>query len=148
MAGFARGSNIYVIHPDMLEELTIHKKESNEPRIKHELSHVFYWSITNTHRPNWLDEGLACYLDGHKSIKKLTNHEKLGAPLYFSRFDEDIYNVSVFTVKALIEKFGKEKMLELLRTMRLVSSEREFYKLFKDTYGFRFTKAGIAKNLL
>lgn len=148
MAGLTRGHDIYAIHPDKLEDLTIHKKDSNLPRIKHELSHVFFWHITHGHAPNWLDEGLACYLDGRSREKKMTKAEKCKAPLYFSKFDVDIYNIGYFTVKTLIKKFGKAKILKLLKNIVNISSEKEFYDLFKDIYDFEFTKTGIAKNLL
>jgi len=145
MAGFTRNGNIYTIHPDILEEVTIHKKESHLPRLKHEMSHLFYKKYTNGEdRPSWLNEGLAYYLADQPKWN-LSEQDKLSVTEYFTNFNGRVYGPGEFMVRTLIEKYGKEKLLQLIGNISLDITEDDFKKLFKDAYGFNFTKIDLRK---
>ena len=62
-AGLARDNKIYAIDPDVIEEISIHKRASHPIRIKHEMAHLFYNKCAHGEgNPAWLNEGLAYYL--------------------------------------------------------------------------------------
>lgn len=145
MAGFTRDGNIYTIHPDKIEELTIHKKESYLPRLKHEMSHIFYVKCANgSDRPSWLNEGLAYYLADQPKWN-LIGEQKLLAVEYFTNFDGKAYGPGEYMVRTLIEKYGKEKILQLISGISKNITQADFNKLFKKVYGFNFNKDELKK---
>lgn len=105
--------------------------------IPHELAHVFSRAINpNIFRPTWLWEGTAIYasdqLSQYKRPKKLKNF------LYFYKIHKDetgsVYTESGFAVEFLVKKYGKEKLLELIKAVKKDMSESNFAKLFKKIY--------------
>jgi hypothetical protein len=144
-AATVKGNTIYAIHPDKLEEITVHKKESHPKRIKHELSHVFYDKCTGGEiRPAWLNEGLAYYL-ADQGRWTLNEYGKLMAVDYFSRFDNKVYGGGEYMVRTLIEKYGKKKLLVMIKKITPPLTEEKFGDIFKDVYGFDFTKEELKK---
>lgn len=110
--------------------------------LAHELCHLFFNSSTNGgHTPTWLNEGLSGYVSGDIQFKK--------KPASFSSFLEffdkggtGVYNESPFAVAALVDAFGKEKILELLRKIKGTDgnmTKDKFDDLFKTVYGFELT---------
>jgi len=145
-AGWANGNRIIVIHPDKLEELTdgIHKSDSHQKRIKHELAHLFYAKLTKGEfYPAWLNEGLAYFLDGRGVIAPKSSHGKYASLIYFKNFDGHVYQPGSFLVKTLLDKFGKAKLLELIKSIRPGLTEDSFQQLFIKIYGFAFTEDGL-----
>ncbi len=148
MAGWANGYRIVAIHPDKLEELTdgIHKAGSHPNRIKHELAHLFYVKLTDGEiKPAWLNEGLAFYLDGRGGMPPKAGENKYAATRYFNNFDGHVYGPGSFMVKILLDKFGKEKLLELIKSIKPGLTEDSFQELFLKVYGFAFTKEDLKK---
>lgn len=147
-AGLANAKNnkIYAIHPDKLEEITTHKRESHPLRIKHEIAHLFYYKCTKgENRPAWLNEGLAYYLAGQSKWTRLSQDNKLSVTEYFTNFDGRVYGPGEFMVRTLIEKYGKDKLIQLIKKIRKDLTEESFNDLFKDIYGFDFTKDELKK---
>lgn len=146
MAGWANGYRIVVIHPDKLEEVTegIHKSGSHPKRIKHELAHLFYSKLTQGEfKPAWLNEGLVFYLDGRGGTPPKADKNRYAAIRYFNNFDRHVYEPGSFMVKTLLDKFGKEKLLELIKLIRPGLTEDGFQELFQRVYGFTFTEKDL-----
>ncbi len=148
MAGWANGNRIVAIHPDKLEQLTggLHKSDSHPNRIKHELAHLFFSSLAKGEfKPIWLNEGLAFCLDGRGGRPPKNYESRYSAIKYFNTSDADMYIPSSFIVKTLLEKFGKIKMLNLINSLEPGLTADRFQDLFKDVYGFYFTKEDLKK---
>jgi len=144
-AGFAGFNRIGFIRPDKLEALSIHKKESHPKRMIHEMSHLFYNKCSDdSRRPAWLNEGLASYLADQKG-KEFSLEEKIAAPDFFADQGQLVYRVGYYTVKTLLDKFGKDKLLELIKRMTKDINEEDFNKHFFEIYGFEFTKEELRK---
>ena len=58
-----------------------------------------------------------------------------------------VYEESGFVVELLVNKFGKTKLLKLIKTLHTTNSEKQFKKLFKDIYGFNLNYREINKLL-
>lgn len=144
-AGMAKEGVIYAIHPEKLEKITTHKKESHPIRIKHEIVHLFYKKCTDGEgRPRWLNEGLAYYLANQKQWE-LSEENKLSVTSYFSDTDKNIYGIGEYMVRTLIDKYGKEKLVKLIKSIKPPLTENKFNDLFKKVYGFNFTKDNLKK---
>lgn len=144
-AGMAKDGIIYAIHPDKLEKITTHKKESHPVRIKHEIVHLFYKKCTEGEgRPRWLNEGLAFYL-ANKEQWELSEENKLSVTNYFSDIDKNVYGIGEYMVRRLTDEYGKEKLVKLIKSIKPPLTESKFNDLFKKVYGFDFTQKELKK---
>lgn len=112
--------------------------------LKHEIAHVYVAEIRNRgFVPRWLNEGLAYYLANQQisngPIKEIVNcidsHET---------FIVEHYKSSGKLVILLINKYGKEKIINLLKSS---TNPNEFFSAFKKVYGFELTKENLIENL-
>jgi len=138
VVGWADSGNIYVLDKDNFEKESNHKynEESYIALIKHELAHLFFSKLSKGRkRPYWLNEGVSIYVSGQLKFKKKI--EKFEEFLDFGeKSGKGIYRESGFFIELLVDKFGKEKLLELIRRLSEINSEESFKKLFKEIYGF------------
>ncbi|MDO8569371.1 MAG: hypothetical protein Q7R89_01135 [bacterium] len=138
VAGWTNGSQIYVLNKNNFEKESSHKCNPDEysALIKHELSHCFYNILSNYHHiPIWLSEGVASYTSGQNNFKN--------KPKEFNKFlacydhgGKGVYGESGFFVQILVEKFGKQKLLNLIKELKSLKSQEEFDKFFAKEYGF------------
>jgi hypothetical protein len=131
-------NKILLITPESYEKESIHKYSDEEYffLIKHELSHLFYNIFSQGQRPVWLDEGFAIFTSGELKKKTKINEFKNFLD-YYSHSDEKIYKESGFAVQVLIEKFGKNKVLDFLKKLPKIEDEKEFKKSFEGYFGFK-----------
>jgi len=145
VVGYVKNNKVFVLSPENYEKESCHKFSEKEyyGLIKHELVHLFEFAITKSNNsPNWLREGLAFYLAGQLENKKKPKH--LNSFLrYYKKFGEGIYTESGFAVKFLIENYGKNRLFKLFRLIKTIKSEKQFYKKFKDVYGFELSYKNI-----
>lgn len=146
-SAWAKDGNIYILNPE------IYTKESNHKDIKHfwqslkhEYCHLYYRKIIVVGYPKWLNEGLANYLAGQVK-KKPTKAEALRVFDYYDKSDWQIYNIGYFWTKLLIEKFGKKKLLTLIKSIGSQTTEKEFVQKFHQIYKFHYSKTDFKKIL-
>ena len=105
-------------------------------------------------KPTWLTEGLAGYLSGQLKWREAPKKFERSLMFYdWSKLDwnekkdcKGFYPESGFMVKMLVEKFGKEKLLKLLKKIKGKDlSEKEFKDKFKKNYGFDLNYEEINK---
>jgi len=141
---WANTGGIYILHPKVFAKESDHKAAYFWKVLKHEYVHLYYRRMVGTGNPRWLNEGLACYLaKQEKSVpdKKLL----LGLNKFFDRGDKDIYGVGYFWTKYLIEKYGKAKLLKLIKTISSETTKNKFNTSFKKIYGFGLTREELSK---
>lgn len=135
--GWVGNRGVYVVSKEIYKELKNPENLEEEyfMLIKHELSHLFFQHTSQfCSRPDWLWEGCAVYLSGQN--KYLIKPEKFSTFLKFFEQDTNgnVYKESGFAVQLLIEKFGKNKLINLIKKLRNASSQKCFKQLFKNTY--------------
>ena len=138
VTGYVNGANIFILAPENYEKESLHKfsEENYYKLIKHEMVHSFELIISkNKNKPDWLWEGLALYLAGQVQETKKPKHLKEFLK-YYAKSGKGVYNEAGFAVKFLVEKYGKEKLLKLLKSLKDITSEKQFCEKFRDIYGF------------
>lgn len=110
-------------------------KEEYKNIIFHELIHCIQFNIFGT-TPEWINEGIAKYLDGtySKGIKWLLDNYINNNPISsqyeieneFGMHDYDSYDYAYLMVSYIIDCYGKEKLIEILR------DKKEFEIIKKD----------------
>lgn len=130
---------VFVLDKKGLEKYSSHKYSTDyySALIKHEVSHLFYRILSKGRQgPVWLSEGVAIYTSGQNRLK--TKPSKLKNFLsFYEKESFEMYSESGFVVEVLVKRFGKNKLLELIKSLQKVSSENQFNKIFKQIYGFR-----------
>jgi hypothetical protein len=147
-----RWNYIYLFDLDILAEATwwVHKKDLwNYTRsIRHEVAHTFFRTYTNWSKFNItrLNEGMSIYLSGQLVEKR--KPVKIENCLEFRDTIWDaVYNESGFVIELLINKYGKDKILELIKSAGKISSKEEFFEKFKEIYGFELSYETINVDL-
>lgn len=151
MVGFSDGSKIaYVLDIKKISKESSHKKFTSyeyKALIKHEICHLFYTILaSNSNKPIWLCEGVSIYLAGQNKLKdKIKKFSD-----FYESYEEDlgkVYKESGFAVELLVEKFGRDKLIKLIKESSKIKSKKDFAILFKTIYGFKL-KSENFNNLL
>ena len=139
---WAEGRNVFILDNNAMEKESSHKKHSDEQyvaSIKHELSHSFFRHVSkakNVSFPKWLWEGVAIYTSGQLVFKR--------KPTFFESFLEyynsgggKVYEESGFAVELLVNKFGKQKLLDLIKHLKDTENQEQFDGKFYEIYGIQ-----------
>jgi len=138
----------YVLAPENYETESNHKYSDDEyfRLIKHELSHLFQKQLFDSYKPIWLTEGLAVYTSGQLMVKK--KPEKFTNFLgFFSNGGSGVYAESGFAVEILIKKFGKKRILKVLKGIKTPVTKGNFNKYFEEELGVKLNYSWFNKNL-
>lgn len=137
IVGWVNNMDVFVLDKDTYEKESCHKYSDEEYSrlIKHELAHAFFLIVSGyKNEPDWLWEGMAMYLAGdnkkNKKPKKFTNF------LEFYEKAPGVYKESGFAIECLSKKYGKTKLLSLVKSLKEIKSKEGFISKFKEIYGF------------
>lgn len=114
--------------------------------IKHELCHLFFRIVSNgSSKPLWLNEGLSGHLSGQNPLrdKKPLRFERFLSS--YSEMHDGLYDEAGFVVEILIRKFGKDRMVNLVKSLSKISNEKQFNNKFKEMFGFSLSYQNINK---
>lgn len=139
-------SIIFLLNRKNYKKESTHKIYSREryiALIKHELSHSFFFVASNNgYCPAWLKEGFSIYTSGQNKWK--TKPEKFSTFLSFDKKGgRGVYSESGFVVDILIKKFGKKKLLNLIKQSKNSKNSANFKRLFFKTYKFNLNYKNI-----
>lgn len=145
VVGWAGNGNVYLLEDKNFEKESNHKYSDEEyfALIKHELAHCFSNIVSSfSRKPVWLLEGISIYLSGQNKLKtKPKKFEKFIE--FFDKGGKEVYSESGFAVMFLVKKYGKEKLLNLLKESKKSESSENFSNLFKSIYGFGLSYANF-----
>jgi len=147
LVAFAEKQTTFILSRENYEKESSHKYSYEEyfSTLKHELGHLFFGNLSKgKENPLWFNEGIQVFITGKlKSKKPIKKFSKFIG--YYSKWDKNAYNESGFAVEFLVTKFGKNKLINLIKGLSQIESEEEFNRLFKKIYGFELTYDEINK---
>ncbi|HOS88836.1 MAG TPA: basic secretory protein-like protein [bacterium] len=132
--------NIFILSRENYEKYSSHKYSEGEfyKLIKHELSHMFYKLITFTDKPRWLNEGISTYISGQLDNTKPLQEFKVFLD-YFDKTDAELYKESGYLIKLLMDKFGKDKISQFIKSLKGVKDPETTAKIFQDIFGVQLS---------
>ena len=147
VVAFAEKQTIFILSRENYEKESAHKYSYEEyfSTLKHELGHLFFGVISKgKENPLWLNEGTQVFITGKLKLKKSINKfsKFIG---YYSKWDKNAYSESGFAIELLVNKFGKRKLINLIKGLFSINNEKEFNRLFKKVYGFELNYNEINK---
>ena len=140
---------LFLLDFDKLETESDHKKdeEAYKALIAHELCHLFVANIEKKSPPMgpmWWNEGISVYLSGQLRFKR--KPEKFTGFLNSNRENpRPAYNEGGFVVELLVQKFGDEKIIEMVEYLRDSKPATTFIEDFQAVFGFELTYEAINK---
>lgn len=144
VVGRSQGGNIFLLDKENFEKESNHIYRENYyvALLKHELCHLFYWTVCRGYtKPRWLNEGICTFTSGQLELKK--RPDKIDEFLDFydviTKGEKMVYDECGFVVEWLINKHGKEKLLELIKRSKDYQSEEKFKELFEEIYKFKLS---------
>lgn len=143
MVGWAKPGSIYMLHPSCYLSESSHTDFKRYWKVLlHEHSHLYINTLTNGFAPRWLNEGLASYLANqiHK-VPDETVALRVLDKLDFN--DKDVYKIGYFWIKLLFKKFGKNKLLQLLKELKSTLKQAKFESVFYKVYKIKFSKNNL-----
>lgn len=139
VTGYNVGNLIFLMEESVYEQESSKKlNPENYPlTITHEACHIFYRQLAGKNKPTWLSEGLSLFLsnqikfrsrpDTFKNFLKFGDKNSVG--------QETVYEEAGFIVEKLVNKFSKEKLLELIKATREIGNDQQFKEIFSQIYG-------------
>lgn len=137
------GKVLFIAAPNMIEKISSYKRRDFYPLLKHELSHLYFNSKYELNVV-WISEGIAAYLSqgylyenkGRQLLKKCLNFDDLFDETQVYKNTELFYLQSYFSVKYLIETFGKERFLGFLDALdsEIEKDMSAFKRIFSKSF--------------
>ena len=146
--GYANKDQIFIFSPSIFDKVSDHPKSDLKYTLIHEIAHIFTNEILLFNYPKWLHEGLAGYIAEQYKIRKVKSindfadlHDREG----WNKFHN--YPQAYSFTKYLIDEFGKEKILKILKNLSLEIGKNHYFMDFKDFFN-KFLKTDFDKLVL
>ena len=111
-----------------------YNKERFYKLIKHELCHCFIDILAGPNKPRWVEEGVSLYVAGQLEYYK--EPEKFAA--FLNEKDlKGVYKESVHAVRFLVEKYGKQKLLDFLRLLKDKKAPTAFKEIYEKPLSYK-----------
>ncbi|MDD4878716.1 MAG: hypothetical protein PHO02_06830 [Candidatus Nanoarchaeia archaeon] len=155
VVGWANNIDIFILDKDNYEKESCHKYSEKEysKLIKHELAHVFTMAFLGIFNkpiyPDWLWEGVAIYLSGQNKTRKKPSILKEFLQ-YYSNDSKNpgVYRESGFVIEFLLDNYGRQKLLKLIKSTKNANSKEQFSNKFKQIYGFELNYKNFQNKLI
>jgi len=147
--GWVSGWDVFILDKSKVgkESERAYSKEEYEALLKHELSHLFFGIMSGTIGmkpfPVWFCEGVAIYtadIQFKKPVKEFKSFLK-----FYEEHGHEVYEEAGFFIEILVKKFGKVKLLELIKSLKIIKTQKDFDKTFNKIYGFKLNYKEINK---
>jgi len=147
--GYVKGKNLVMFSPSIRDKFvkTIGGNYwEYDYFFDHEINHFFYISLVGSYNPVWLSEGYATFMMKENNqvmltkdeIKKLKNPESYLLYKYikksYFKYAHEFYSISFYLIKYLIENFGHERVLELIRQFAKKPYKKDLENNFKKIF--------------
>jgi hypothetical protein len=139
VSAFAKDDNIVIFSYGVFDKETKWKKEKFQEALIHEINHLFYQELRDDeYDPLWLSEGLATFMQHGRKKHEYKKKLKITKQILNQKFEEmnlESYQIFTVFVEYLILKFGKDKILELIKSLK---EGKELNNLFMEIYNKDF----------
>ena len=143
--GYTFGRNnkvtIVIFSQSVFEKISNHPKSDFSSILIHEFAHVFTGYILHFYYPKWLHEGIAGYIAKQYKSKILDKDKILSLSKLHDKtnwYKNPNYPEAFLFTKFLFDKFGKDKMLEFLTTLKKSLDKYHSYKDFENYFNKYF----------
>jgi len=141
LVGVVIKRQLIIFSPAVFDIVSSHTKSEFKGVLSHEISHIFKNDIFSFDYPTWLSEGLSGYISSQ--YKKIRAFKDVDFRLLHRKEDwvgNTNYPQAYLFFAYLIKRFGKEKMIKLLKSLRGKEPIVKFETKFKELFELSFNK--------
>ncbi|KKR81304.1 MAG: hypothetical protein UU73_C0003G0132 [Candidatus Daviesbacteria bacterium GW2011_GWA1_41_61] len=142
-------SQICIFSPEVFEKVSNHNKNEFKKILCHEIAHLFTSAIHKGYRPQWFDEGLACFVAGQINLASNFSINFNPRTIFLlgtsKQWSKNVAKPSIQgywhswrAVSYLIKKYGKLQLLYFLSSLGDRCNNIIFYKKFRHVYNKDF----------
>lgn len=142
-------NQICIFSPKVFEQVSNHKKNEFKKILCHEIAHLFTAAIHRGYKPQWIDEGLACFVAGQINLSSnsciIFNPQTIFQLGTSKQWSKNVAKPSIQgywhsfrAVSYLIKKYDKLQLLYFLSSLGDRCSNKIFYKKFRNVYNKDF----------
>ena len=148
LVGWSKGRGIFVLeYQKVIESSFKLTKEQYKALIKHELNHLFYGIVSGEiSGPLWLNEGLSIFLSGQTTLGQWERPSEFRGFIESDASEENkkfAYAEGGFVIELLVNKYGKDKLIQLVRQLKSVKDSDGFKTLFTEIFGIELSYKSI-----
>lgn len=126
---------IHIFDKEIFDRVSPHPKNDFEKVLIHEITHIYTKEKFNLTFPMWLNEGIAYVVASQD--KKEGNKKDISKMHTFDEWNENpSYGSSGKFVRFLLNKFGKDRLLNLLKRIEKNEKKEKFNEKFREIYGY------------
>jgi hypothetical protein len=140
---FWKDRHIFILNKSKFTKESVFSESYFDNVLKHELSHFFFYQITKSSSPAWLNEGLACYLSA-QNYKGAVSDEEINKLIncYYD-FDRSLFKASTQLVESLITLKGRDVFIDFIKNIGVNTEINSFKQIFKRFYNINFNEKNI-----
>jgi len=141
VGGIFEDDTILIFDKEVFDKVSPHPKKYFYSTLVHEIAHIYTEKHFGFLYPIWLTEGIAYVVARQdKEIKKYKKKD-----IRKGHYDKDwikdtYYTSSCRFTKYLLDNFGKDKLMGLMKILKMYEKKREFYKKFEKVFGKSFNR--------
>ena len=130
---------VHIFDKSVFGKVSVHPESHFYSTLVHEIAHVYTEKNFGFLYPLWLTEGIA-YLVANQD-REISYYKKKDIRKGYSDKDwdkETYYSSSCKFTKYLINTFGKNKLIILMKSLKMKEKKRGFYNKFEKIFGKSF----------
>jgi hypothetical protein len=138
VGGVFDDNTVYIFQEEVYSKVSSHLQETFFATLVHEITHIFIRKLFNFYFPIWLNEGIA-YVVAEQDKEPLEKKQDL-VEAYTEQewIQTNPYLTAGKFVRFLFEKYGKDKLFELLVKLNSNKKREIFEQKFKEIFGKSF----------
>jgi len=146
------GNNVYLLNRRKFSSESAHHYTADyyQSLLKHELTHTFCSALANNSaNPAWFWEGIADYVScgylDYPTPAKFSTFLR-----YYDKLEDakgHVYEESGYAIKLLVDQYGKQKLIRLIKTCSDLTDRTSFAVSFKKIYHFELTYSNFNRLL-
>ena len=134
VGGVYKENIIYIFDKEVYSKVSCHPQKNFFSTLVHEIAHIYTTNLFNLLYPIWLNEGIAYVIAGQGKEKPDVKEDITNAHDYQGFSKTHPYVASGNFVRFLLEKYGKGKLIQLIKTLVKLETKENFEKKFKEIY--------------
>ena len=134
VGGVFQNNIVYMFAEEIYSKVSCHPQETFFPTLVHEITHIFTKELFDFHLPKWLNEGISYVVaeQDKQSLKEKKDITKAFTEQEWAQM-RPYLTAGKFT-RFLLEKYGKDKIFNLMKSLSPLAKKDEFEKKFREIF--------------
>lgn len=138
VGGVYDDNTVYIFDEEVFHKVSCHPGENFFPTLVHEIAHIYLENTFKFNQPIWLNEGISYVVGGQDKTSRDIHIDITNAHTPEEWGREFPYGTSGRFTRYLIDNYGKDKIIKLIKNLVKNETKENFNKKFIEIYGKSF----------